>query len=118
MARPAPGGAGLSGCLRRGKIVGSGRRLEVVDDLSEDGLVKNLLLLSAPGHEGMSADEIDLTRNALGVIEGFGDKAIAKQRRSVKPRNRDLMADVRAGFGEIQGPKMVADGGPLPERLM
>jgi len=60
-------------------MLGSGRGLEVAYDLAEDGLIEDLFLLGTPRHQGVRADEIDLTRNSLGVVECLADKPVAEQ---------------------------------------
>ncbi len=88
----------------------SGTGLQIVDDLAEDRLVEDLFLLGTAGHQGMGADQIDLPGNPLGVVERFGDKAIAEHGGAAIAGDLDLVADVGAGFGEIQGAQVVANG--------
>ena len=79
MATPAEN-AGELGAFGFGIIAAlSGRSFQIIDDLPQDRLIEDLLLLSTASHQGVSADEVNLSRYPLAVVIGLGHEAIAEQ---------------------------------------
>jgi len=68
----------------------------------EGGFVQDSLLLGATDEEGVEAQGVNLAGNALGVLMGAGDEAIAEDG-ALGADDAQVVLDVTGGLGQIEG---------------
>lgn len=68
----------------------------------EGGFVQDPLLLGATDEAGVEAQGVNLAGNALGVLMGVGDEAIAEDG-PFGAGDAQVVFDVAGGLGQIEG---------------
>src|SRR3990172_1797979 len=92
--------------------------MDLGDGLADGGLVDEVLVVDKAGQEGGGADLVDASGQAFGIVEEAGDGIVGEDGTGGVAGDADLVLDVGEGFGQVQGPEMVADGEALGERLV
>jgi hypothetical protein len=88
--------------------------LEVEQNAFEIVLIEDLLLLGSAQEQGIATEVVDLASNALGVVVGTAEEAVAKEL-ALEARDAHVVLDVPGGLFQVKGSEVVADGDALVE---
>lgn len=91
--------------------------VNIGNGLAHGGLVQDSLLIQHTGQEGGGADEVNLARDAFGIVKDAAEGVVGEEG-ALKAGGPDVVTDASEGVLQVQRLEMIANGQALIESLV